>query len=123
MQKSHRSFPAAQRGFSLFSLIFFGVIIALLVVVGARVAPTVTEYMTINKAVKKAAADGSTPAEIRASFDRTASVDYFDAIEGRDLDISKNGDRVVVSFAYEKEIALFGSAFLLLKYRGSSDRR
>ena len=30
--------------------------------------------------------------------------------------ITKEGDRNVVSFAYNKEIHMFGPAFLLLKY-------
>ena len=33
----------------------------------------------------------------------------------------RHGDKVVVSFAYDKEIALAGPAYLLIKYRGSSD--
>ena len=76
--------------------------------------------MAINKAVKKAAAEGGTVPEIRASFDRTASVDYITTLTGKDIDITKDGDKVVVSFAYDKEIPLAGPAYLLIKYRGSS---
>ena len=42
-------------------------------------------------------------------------------ITGKDLDVTKDGDKVVVSFAYDKEIHLFGPAFLLLKYAGQSE--
>lgn len=109
-----------QRGISFLGLLFLGVIFAFLAIVGARVVPTVTEYMAIQKAAKKAAADGDTVAAVRASFDRSAAVDYFDAISGKDLDVTKQGDKVVASFAYDKEIPLFGPAYLLIKYRGSS---
>jgi hypothetical protein len=34
--------------------------------------------------------------------------------------VTKQGDKVVVRFAYDKEIPLFGPAYLLIKYRGSS---
>lgn len=110
----------AQQGISFLGLLFLGVILALLGIVGARVVPTASEYMTIQKAVKKAAADGDTVPAIRASFDRTAGVDYIESISGKDLEITKQGDKVVVNFAYDKEIPLFGPAYLLLKYRGSS---
>lgn len=110
----------SQRGISFLGLLILGVILALLGIVGARVLPTATEFMSIQKAVKKAAADGTTVPEIRASFDRTAAVDYIDSISGKDLEITKQGDKVVVNFAYDREIPLFGPAYLLLKYRGSS---
>ena len=110
----------SQRGISFLGLLFLGVVLALLGIVGARVVPTATEYMSIQKAVKKAAAEGGTVPAIRAAFDRTASVDYIDSIGGKDLEITKDGDKVVVSFAYDKEIPLFGPAYLLIKYRGSS---
>ena len=119
MNIGHRK---SQRGISFLGLLFLGVVLALLGIVGARVVPTASEFMTIQKAVKKAAADGDTVPAIRASFDRTAAVDYIDSISGKDLEITKDGDKIVVNFAYDKEIPLFGPAYLLLKYRGSSAR-
>ena len=110
----------AQKGISFLGLLMLGVVLALLAIVGARVVPTATEYMSIQKAVKKAAAEGDTVPAVRASFDRTASVDYISSIEGKDLEVTKQGDKVVVSFAYDKEIPLAGPAYLLIKYRGSS---
>ena len=112
---------SSQRGISFFGLLFVGVVLAFLAIVTAKVVPTVSEYMSIVKAVKKAAADGTTVREVRDSFDRTASVDYIDSIAGKDLEVTKVNDRVVVRFAYNKEIELFGPAYLLIKYRGSSE--
>ena len=43
-------------------------------------------------------------------------------IAGKDLDISKEGDKVVVKFAYNREIHMFGPAYLLLKYAGQSKK-
>ncbi len=117
MRKGSRS---SQRGMSFFGLLLLGVLLALVGIVGARVVPTATEYMAIQKAVGKAAAEGNTVAAVRAAFDRSASVDYISSIAGRDLEVTKMDDQVVVSFAYDKEIPLFGPAYLVIKYRGSS---
>ena len=106
---------ARQRGISFIGLLFLGVILAFLAIVGAKVVPTASEYMSIVKAVKKAAGDGDTVPAVRASFDRTASVDYIDSISGKDLDVTKVNDKIVVRFAYNKEIPLFGPAYLLIK--------
>ena len=111
---------SSQRGISLIGLLFLGVVLACVTIVGAKVVPTATEFMAIQKAVKKAAADGDTVPAVRASFDRTASVDYITAISGKDLEVTKVNDKVVVNFAYDKEIPLFGPAYLLIKYTGSS---
>jgi hypothetical protein len=42
------------------------------------------------------------------------------AIAGKDLVITKENDRVVISFAYDKVVPIWGPVNLLLKYQGSS---
>ena len=117
MQQS--GFLARQRGFSLIGFLFIGGLLAVLGVVGAQVLPTVIEYQTILKTVKKAAT-GATVVEVRNIFDKAAMIDEIHSITGKDLDVTKDGDQVVVSFAYDKEIHLTGPAYLVIKYSGKS---
>jgi Tfp pilus assembly protein PilE len=117
-----RSMKSSQRGISLIGLLFVGVVLAFVGVVGAQAVPTYLEYQAILRAAKKAATQGGTVLEIRSAFDRAQSIDDFKSISGKDLDISKNGDKVVVSFAYDKEIHMGGPAYLLLRYAGSSSK-
>ncbi len=42
------------------------------------------------------------------------------SVSGKDLEVSKEGDKVVVGFSYTKEIHIAGPAYLLLKYSGRS---
>ena len=53
-------------------------------------------------------------------FDKSAAVDDITSIAGKDLQITKNGDKVVINYSYNKEIELFGPAYLLIKYTGST---
>ncbi len=108
-----------QRGISFIGLLVVGGLVACAFVVGAQVAPTLIEFQAITKAATKAK-EGSTVAEVRATFDRAAQIDDIKSITGKDLTVSKEGDRTVVSFAYTREIPLFGPAYLLLKYDGRS---
>jgi hypothetical protein len=108
-----------QAGISFFGLIFVIAVLAAVGVVAAQAFPTVLEYNAILKAVNKAR-DGNTVQEVRTIFDKAAQIDDITSIAGRDLQITKENDKVVVSFAYDKEIHMFGPAFLLLKYRGRS---
>jgi Domain of unknown function (DUF4845) len=109
-----------QRGMSFFGLVFVGAVIVFGAVVAAKVTPTVIEYQAILKAAHKAKA-GSTVAEVRSIFDKASAIDDFTSVKPTDLQITKKGDRVVVSFAYNKEIELGGPVFLLIKYSGSTE--
>src|SRR5437899_4069398 len=108
-----------QRGISFFGLLFVAIVVACVGVVVAQVIPTLIEYQAITKAANKAK-EGTTVPEVRAIFDRAQAIDDFKSVSGRDLDVKKDGDEVVVSFAYDREIHLFGPAYLVLKYRGQS---
>ena len=108
-----------QRGISFIGLLFVAIVLACVGVVVAQVIPTVIEYQAITKAANQAK-QGTTVPEVRAIFDRAQSIDDFQSVSGKDLDVHKDGDKVVVAFAYEREIHLFGPAFLTLKYKGQS---
>lgn len=112
--------PSKQFGISFLGLLFVGIVVACVGVVAAQVAPTVIEYLAIKKAVQKAANEGTTVAEVRAVFERASDIDDFKSLSSKDLEVTKVGEKVVVSFAYEREIALVGPAYLLLKYEGRS---
>lgn len=114
--------PGAQRGLTLVSLVLWAIAISLVALVTLRVVPTVTEFYTIQSAVDKVSkTGGTTVAEIRTSFDKVKQVEYsIESISGQDLVITKENERIVVSFAYDKEVPLFGPVYLLIKYRGRS---
>lgn len=108
-----------QRGISFLGLIFVGGVLAVVGVVAAQVFPTFVEYQAVAKAVKKASG-GSTVPEVRTLFERAAEVDNITSMKAKDLEITKDGETIVVRFAYEREIHLAGPAFLTLKYTGQS---
>lgn len=108
-----------QRGITFLGLVFVGAVVAISGVIAAQVFPTFLEYQSIAKAVNLAQAGNSVP-EIRATFDKSASIDNISSIMGKDLEVTKEGEKVVVKFAYEREIHLAGPAWLTLKYAGRS---
>jgi Domain of unknown function (DUF4845) len=112
-------YKSRQRGITFFGLIFVAALLAMAGVVAAQAFPTVLEFLAVQKAVSKAA-EGQSVADIRSLFDKQASIESIKSIAGNDLDISKEGDKVVVSFSYQREIHLAGPAFLTLKYAGRS---
>lgn len=109
-----------QRGISLFGLLFWGVLIAFVGVIGARAFPTVLEYITIQRVIDRIAkSNPATVPAVRAEFDRAKMVEYsITSISGSDLQVSKDNDKLTISFAYDKQIELAGPAYLLIKYEG-----
>lgn len=108
-----------QRGISFIGMLFVAAVLGCLFILGAQVAPTLIEFQAITKAATKAA-EATTVPGVRSGFDRAAAVDDIKSISGKDLEVTKEGDKIVVAFAYTREIHLFGPAYLLLKYAGRS---
>jgi hypothetical protein len=111
-----------QRGVSLIGLLFWAIVIGFLGYVLVRALPTLNEYFTIQSAVNKiAASNPTTVGEIRQQFDKQKDIEYSIAsISGKDLDITKENDRIVIRFAYNKELELIAPVYLLIKYEGRS---
>ena len=118
----HRSASQSrQRGLSFIGVIFIGLIAVAAFAIGGQSIPIFLEYQAISKAARKAAKEGGTVAEIRTIFDRAAMIDAINSIQGKDLEIGKRGDKVIVSFKYSREIALAGPAYLVYRFEGQTD--
>lgn len=108
---------AHQRGITFIGLLFNAIVFAVVGVVGAQVVPTYLEYVAVGRAAESARS-GQTPAEARGLFDKAAAINDIKSISGKDIEVTKEGEKVVVAFAYQREIHLVGPAFLTLKYSG-----
>jgi Domain of unknown function (DUF4845) len=111
-----------QRGVTLLGLMFWAVVIGIGAIVVLSVLPTVNEYATIQKAVNKLAKEGGTTVqEIRNNFEKIKQIEYsISSISGKDLIITKQNEKIVIRFAYDKEIVLFEPVYLLIKYEGEA---
>jgi hypothetical protein len=113
-----------QRGLGMVVFLVIGVIVIIGAVAGMKIGPAYMEYFKVKKAVVTVALEGrtTTVAEVRKGFDRRAQIDDIDVIAGNDLDVSKEGNDVVVSFSYSKKVPLFSNVSLLIEFAGSSNQ-
>ena len=109
-----------ERGITLIGLVIWAIVIAFAALLVMKVFPTVNEYWTIKRAVEKIAqTNPTTVLDARKAFERQQNVEYsISSIGANDLKVTKENDKVVISFAYDKEIELIEPVFLLIKYRG-----
>jgi hypothetical protein len=112
-----------QRGLSIVGLIFIGGIVVILLLIGFRLVPAFTEYMAIERAVQKIKNEANTVPEIRSAFDRHAVIDDIKSINSRDLDITKDNDRIVISYAYSYQLQLLDNVRLVIDFSGTTRDR
>lgn len=113
-----------QSGLSIIGLLFFGLIVVCLLLVGFRLVPGIVEYLAVDRAVQTIAQQDASVADLRDAFDRRAVVDNITSISSKDLDITKNDGRVVISYAYVYQLQLLSNVRLVIDFSGSSaDRR
>ncbi|RLJ64977.1 DUF4845 domain-containing protein [Sulfurisoma sediminicola] len=113
-----------QRGVSLSGLLMGIAIIIPAALLGMKVTPSVIEYYKILKAAKTVGKDSALQSasvpDIRKAFDKHAEIDNFKKITSQDIEVTKEGGQLVVSFAYQDKIPLFANVSLVMDYEGSS---
>ena len=111
-----------QRGVTLIGMLAWAIVVGFVGYVLVRAVPTLLEFQAIQKAVNNIAANPApTVAGIRNAFERQKEIEYsIESISGKDLEITKENDKVVIRFAYDKEIELIKPVYLLVKYEGQS---
>ena len=116
------SLRSQQRGLTLFGLLFWAMLIGFGAYMLVRILPTINEYSTIRRSVDVIAkTQPATVAEARQAFDKQKDLEYsISAISGKDLLITKENDKVVIAFDYDKVIPIYGPVYVLIKYSGSS---
>ncbi len=122
LKSGARSWPTSQSGVTLIGLLFWAVLLGSTALVLMKVFPAVNEYRTIQAMVNKIAqSGGSSVPEVRAAFERARQIEYgVTSVTGRDLEVTKEDDKLVIKFAYDKEIPLVEPVYLLIKFEGHS---
>ena len=99
----------SQRGVSIVGLILVLFVVVVVVVFGMKLIPSFLEFRAAKTAIDAIAQQNpGTPLEVRKLFDARATIDDINSVKSSDLDITKDGNQVVIGFAYRKEIPLWG---------------
>jgi len=111
-----------QRGITLFGLLFWAFLVAVVAYLVLRIFPAINEYRTIQHAVETIAkSQPATVVEVRQAFDKQKDLEYsITSITGKDLVVSKENDKVVISYAYDNVIPIYGPVYVLIKFSGRS---
>jgi hypothetical protein len=111
-----------QSGVSLMALIAILILVAVIALFGMKVIPSFLEFRSAKGAIEAIARErqGGTPGDIRRAFENRSNVDDITSIKPADLEITKDGNALVISFAYRKEVPLFKNIGLYIDYAATA---
>jgi hypothetical protein len=111
-----------QLGIGLGGLIVGAAIFIVVALVGMKLGPSYLEFASIKKAVVSIAQEkpGATVIEVRKAFDAHATIDAISSIEGKDLEVTKDGGELLITAAYRKEIPLFANIGVYINFHAVS---
>ncbi|MDP1996527.1 MAG: DUF4845 domain-containing protein [Gallionella sp.] len=117
--------PSKQRGLTLPGFLFGAVILILVSTIGLKLIPAYIQDSTIKNVFISIANDPemqqAAQRDIRMAFNKRASIDDIRAITAEDIEVEKDGSRLVLSASYPVKIPLAGNISLYLEFNPSSD--
>ena len=114
-----------QGGFTLSKLLMVSILVGIAALLGMKLAPEYIEYYKIRNNVLAVAQEvnakpEATVADVRRGFERRAEIDHIKGLTSADLDVTKEGNQIVVGFAYERKVHLIKNISVLIEFEGSS---
>ncbi|HET7365701.1 MAG TPA: DUF4845 domain-containing protein [Burkholderiales bacterium] len=107
-----------QQGLSLVGLIIGLVVLAMVALFGMKVIPSYLEFRAAKNAIDAIARErpGATVADVRRAFENRSAIDDINTVKPSDLEITKEGNAIVIGFSYRKEVPLFNNVGLYIDY-------
>jgi hypothetical protein len=113
-----------QYGLTMTGFLVTAVILVFAALLGFKIVPAYMEYYTIQRQIKLVANEVSATDRraIENAFDRRATVENITAISAKDLEITKEGDKVILSVEYSVKVPLVANLSALMDFKATSDK-
>jgi len=114
--------PNRQRGVSLMGLIFGAVILIFVLLLGMKTLPPYLEYFTAKKHITQIAQEqrAGTVGDVRRAWQLKTAIEDVPSVSDKDLEVTKDGGEIVISFAYRKEVPLFANVGVYMDFAATS---
>jgi hypothetical protein len=109
-----------QEGVSLLGLITVLFLVVVVALFAMKIIPSFLEYRTAKTAIELIARSTQNANDARRAFDNRATIDNIASVKPSDLEITREGNQLVIAFAYRKEVSLFGPVGLYIDYAANS---
>ena len=111
-----------QHGVTLIGFIVMAALVGGAGILIFRAIPIYNEYFTLQKILKSIdlGNQDATPADIRKQFELKSSADYVYDVKARDLSITKESGRILISYPYTRTIPVGGNVSILFEFEASN---
>jgi len=116
--------PVQQRGVTFGGFVFGAFLLVVVGMFGLKLIPAYMQDAQIKNMFNVIANDPdmqkASPREIRASFDKRASIDAIKSIKAEDIEISIDNGKPYLSVSYSVKIPLVGNISLVMEFNPTS---
>lgn len=116
---------AKQQGVTVVGMVFIAAGIVFAAIMGLKLIPAYIEYASIQNHLREIARAPDTrnasPREIMSAFNRRAQIDDITSVNGRDLEIVREGNEVILTAFYETRIKMVGNISACIEFEPSSE--
>jgi hypothetical protein len=112
-----------QKGVTLTGLLLVCAFLITVALIGFKLFPAYAQYLTIKKALQEISRNPearSNPREVQAAFGRRAAIDNISAVDPKDLEISKQGDQVVIGASWSVKVPLLYNISACMDFEAKS---
>ena len=113
-----------QRGVTFIGMLFIAALIIIAAIIGLKLVPAYIEYATVTKILHDVAnSEGRSgvPADVMGSFRKHAQIDGIETVKPEDLEIEKEGDKVIITAKYSVKIHLVANVSALIDFTATSN--
>jgi hypothetical protein len=116
-----------QKGLTLSGFMVWAVIVVFALLLGFKLGPPYMEFHSVQKLLRNLASEPQSKAGdyrnvIRRDFDLKSSIDNVTAVTGKDLQIDKDGERIVITAEYSVRIPLVYNINACLDFKATSEQ-
>jgi hypothetical protein len=112
----------AQRGVSIMGLLMALVLFIIVALFAMKLLPSFMEFRTAKTAIEIISKQAQNANDVRRAWDARAAIDNITSVSAKDLEITRDGNQVVIAFAYRTEVRLFGPVGLYIDYAARSNQ-
>ena len=113
-----------QQGITLMGLIIGGFVLVFAALLAMKLLPPYLEYFSVKKALTGIALEtrgrGATVADVRRAFENRSAIDNISSVHPNTLEISKQGNDLLITASYRKEVPLFANIGVYIDFMASS---
>jgi len=110
-----------QRGMGFLGIFLICAAIVLVAVGAMKVGPAYLEFFGLKDSMFKVQASGANSvAEIRKAFEKQVEINNFKSISSTDLEITRDGNDLVISFAYPRKIHMFNNVYVCIDFAATT---